>query len=125
MFPRLFLYSAHDNTLLPLLNGFDVYDKQHPPMGSFISLELYSQPNSTSATTENNKHFVRFVYNGKEIQIPGKIFPVFIVLYSLIFILECQKFEEKGREGLCPFEHFKRIAKPLIPTNYEQECKVP
>ena len=38
---RFALYSGHDTSLLPVLNGFKIYDGYHPPMGSYLAMELY------------------------------------------------------------------------------------
>lgn len=54
---KLLLYSAHDTTLIAILNVLDVFNKQWPPFGSYLALELYKRKDS--------KFFIRVVYNGE------------------------------------------------------------
>jgi hypothetical protein len=59
------LYSGHDNTLLPLLNSLRVFDEKHPPMGSYLALELYAAPKQS-----DGERLVRVVYNDQEKKLP-------------------------------------------------------
>jgi len=61
--PRFALYSGHDNTLSPMLNGLRIVDGYHPPMGSNIVFELWEQGTS-------GDYYVRVLYNGQVKQLP-------------------------------------------------------
>lgn len=56
---KLFLYSGHDWTLIPLLIAFEVDVHEWPPFASYITIELYK--------SQGNKHFVRVLYNDQPI----------------------------------------------------------
>jgi len=48
--------------------------------------------------SKEQKHFVRFVYNDKELVLPG------------------------APDAYCPLETFVSLAKELIPVDFEREC---
>ncbi|ETV72467.1 hypothetical protein, variant 1 [Aphanomyces astaci] len=62
---RFALYSGHDDTVMPLLAalGGSQWLQDWPPYAAYLSFELY----------ENNSgsHFVRFVYQGQPLTVPG------------------------------------------------------
>lgn len=97
------MYSGHDNTLFPILNGFEISDGKHPKMGSYLALELFKHSNSSY----NPERYIRIVYNDKVLRLP-----------------QCKAFERKGLEGFCPYSEFKQIVHPLVPENYKEECIV-
>jgi hypothetical protein len=39
--PNFLLYSGHDNTLVPILQAYGVFDDVHPAMGSHIEYENF------------------------------------------------------------------------------------
>ncbi|XP_049638240.1 lysophosphatidic acid phosphatase type 6 [Suncus etruscus] len=59
---KLYLYAAHDVTLIPLLMALDIYDNKWPPFAADLTLELYQH-------RESKKWFVQLHYLGKE-QVP-------------------------------------------------------
>ncbi|XP_060909445.1 lysophosphatidic acid phosphatase type 6 [Labrus mixtus] len=61
---KLFLYSAHDTTLIPCLMALGVFDMQWPPYAADITLELYQHRQTSQA-------FVKVSYTGKDLLIPG------------------------------------------------------
>ncbi|KAM4046813.1 lysophosphatidic acid phosphatase type 6 isoform 1-T5 [Anomaloglossus baeobatrachus] len=61
---KLFLYSTHDVTLIPLLEAFGIFDQKWPPYASDITLELYQHRPS-------KEWFTRLSYNGKEQLVKG------------------------------------------------------
>ncbi|XP_075707117.1 lysophosphatidic acid phosphatase type 6 [Rhinoderma darwinii] len=56
---KLFLYAAHDVTLIPLLMAFGIFDQKWPPYAADITLELYQHQPS-------NDWFTRLIYNGTD-----------------------------------------------------------
>ncbi|KAL6074895.1 Steryl ester hydrolase [Balamuthia mandrillaris] len=60
---KFLLYSGHDNTLSPFLSAFRVFDGRQPPMASAIVIETF--------VDAKGKHWVRFVYNGKDMLLGG------------------------------------------------------
>ncbi|XP_064800255.1 lysophosphatidic acid phosphatase type 6-like isoform X2 [Oncorhynchus masou masou] len=61
---KLFLYSAHDTTLMPCLMALGVFDMQWPPYAADITLELHQHRQTKEA-------FVKVSYIGKDQLIPG------------------------------------------------------
>ncbi|MED6238218.1 hypothetical protein ATANTOWER_013132 [Ataeniobius toweri] len=61
---KLFLYSAHDTTLIPCLMALEIFDMKWPPYAADITLELH-QNRKTGDT------FVKVSYMGQDQLIPG------------------------------------------------------
>lgn len=61
---KLFLYSTHDVTLIPLLIALGIFDQKWPPYAADITLELYQHKKSKG-------WFTRLTYNGKEQVVKG------------------------------------------------------
>ncbi|XP_047456984.1 lysophosphatidic acid phosphatase type 6 isoform X2 [Mugil cephalus] len=61
---KLFLYSAHDTTLIPCLMALGIFDMRWPPYAADITLELHQK----QAT---NEAFVKVSYAGQDQLIPG------------------------------------------------------
>lgn len=95
--PKFLLYSGHDNTLVPILQAYDVFDGTHPFMGSHIELELWREKSKISGTP--HRYFVRFIYNNRELTMKG-----------------CN-------DVMCDLNDFLKITEQFIPENYEEECK--
>lgn len=56
---RMFLYSGHDSSLMPLLAALGKHVEDWPPYLSNLTLELWQQP--------SGQHFVKVLYNKKEL----------------------------------------------------------
>ncbi|KAH9193916.1 hypothetical protein AeNC1_004094 [Aphanomyces euteiches] len=65
--PRFALYSGHDDTVMPILAalGGSAWLLDWPPYAAFLAMELYADANNATA------HFVRFIYQGKPLTLPG------------------------------------------------------
>lgn len=61
---KLFLYSAHDTTLIPCLMALGIFDMRWPPYAADITLELHQH-------CKTNKAFVKVSYVGQDQHIPG------------------------------------------------------
>ncbi|XP_056145020.1 lysophosphatidic acid phosphatase type 6 isoform X2 [Lampris incognitus] len=61
---KMFLYSAHDTTLMPCLMALGIFDMKWPPYAADITLELYQHRHTKEA-------FVKVSYTGQEQLIPG------------------------------------------------------
>uniref|UniRef100_A0A3Q2CZC7 Acid phosphatase 6, lysophosphatidic n=1 Tax=Cyprinodon variegatus TaxID=28743 RepID=A0A3Q2CZC7_CYPVA len=61
---KLFLYSAHDTTLIPCLMALEIYDMKWPPYAADITLELHQHRQTGDA-------FVKVSYIGQDQLIPG------------------------------------------------------
>lgn len=61
---KLFLYSTHDVTLIPLLISLGIFDQKWPPYAADITVELYQHKRS-------KEWFTRLTYNGKEQVVRG------------------------------------------------------
>ena len=85
---RLFLYSVHDSTLVPLLNSFQAYDRQWPPYCANIAIELWED--------KTGKHWVNLGYCG-QVQ-PYSLF--LCLLYTHLFNIIVSP--EIGRDELGP-----------------------
>lgn len=60
---KMFIYSAHDVTLVPLMSVFGFFDGSKVPYASRVILELYS---STQPASQQIYH-LRILYNGKDV----------------------------------------------------------
>uniref|UniRef100_H3D8V2 Acid phosphatase 6, lysophosphatidic n=1 Tax=Tetraodon nigroviridis TaxID=99883 RepID=H3D8V2_TETNG len=61
---KLFLYSAHDTTLMPCLMALGIFDMRWPPYAADLTLELYQHRQTREA-------FVKVSYVGQDQLIPG------------------------------------------------------
>uniref|UniRef100_UPI0037E739D1 lysophosphatidic acid phosphatase type 6 n=1 Tax=Semicossyphus pulcher TaxID=241346 RepID=UPI0037E739D1 len=61
---KLFLYSAHDTTLIPCLMALGVFDMRWPPYAADLTLELHQH-------RQTNQAFVKVSYIGQDQHIPG------------------------------------------------------
>ncbi|XP_007946555.1 lysophosphatidic acid phosphatase type 6 [Orycteropus afer afer] len=59
---KLYLYAAHDVTLMPLLMALGIFDHKWPPFAVDLTMELYQHQ-------ESKEWFVRLYYHGEE-QVP-------------------------------------------------------
>uniref|UniRef100_H0WN39 Lysophosphatidic acid phosphatase type 6 n=1 Tax=Otolemur garnettii TaxID=30611 RepID=H0WN39_OTOGA len=59
---KLYLYAAHDVTLIPLLITLGIFDHKWPPFAADLTMELYQHQ-------ESKEWFVQLYYHGKE-QVP-------------------------------------------------------
>mmetsp|Transcript_3686 Transcript_3686/g.14485 ORF Transcript_3686/g.14485 Transcript_3686/m.14485 type:complete len:437 (-) Transcript_3686:71-1381(-) len=91
---KLFLVSAHDTTVLPLLIALEIFDGLWPPFCSYISVELWENQRAAALATEeddDDHYLVRIIYNG----------------------------EEKSRMAL---SKFTQMLAPKIPVDWAAEC---
>ncbi|NXK67094.1 PPA6 phosphatase, partial [Sylvietta virens] len=61
---KLFLYAAHDSTLIPVLLALGTFDHRWPPYAADVTLELYQHQHS-------KEWFVRVSYRGEEQVVKG------------------------------------------------------
>ncbi|XP_061548091.1 LOW QUALITY PROTEIN: lysophosphatidic acid phosphatase type 6 [Phycodurus eques] len=61
---KLFLYSAHDTTLIPCLMALGIFDMKWPPYAADVTLELHEHRRTKEA-------FVKVSYMGQDQLIPG------------------------------------------------------
>lgn len=61
---KLFLYSAHDTTLIPCLMALGIFDMRWPPYAADITLELYKHRQTKEA-------FIKVSYIGQDQLLPG------------------------------------------------------
>lgn len=61
---KLFLYSAHDTTLIPCLMALGIFDMRWPPYAADLTLELHQH-------RQTNQTFVKVSYIGQDQLIPG------------------------------------------------------
>eukprot|EP00899_Mesostigma_viride_P012737 jgi/Mesvir1/21464/Mv03920-RA.1 len=63
---KMALYSGHDTTLMPLLVCTGLFDGAWPDYAAWVAVELWS-------TDDEKEHFVRALYNGRELKIPQSL----------------------------------------------------
>ncbi|KAM7380430.1 hypothetical protein PAMP_003725 [Pampus punctatissimus] len=61
---KLFLYSAHDTTLIPCLMALGIFDMKWPPYAADITLELHQH-------RQTNESFIKVSYLGQDHLLPG------------------------------------------------------
>lgn len=70
--PKLRLYSAHDTTVLPILQMLRHDTDDWPPYVANIVLELWQrQSKGWLLSSGNVESFVRVLYNGQPLRLPG------------------------------------------------------
>ncbi|GFR66330.1 lysophosphatidic acid phosphatase type 6 [Elysia marginata] len=94
--PRMYLYSGHDTTVVPILEVLGAPPIMWPPFGASIALELYRSRD----IKPGNEFFVRAVYCWKELNLP------------------CHK------DPLIPFPVFRRMMSrySVSPTEFRRMC---
>lgn len=101
---KLFLYSAHDTTLMPCLMALGIFDMRWPPYAADLTLELYQHRHT-------NKAFVKVSYNGQVRRRLGSFFFFLIIFYFLTPLTCFWSVQDQlipGCSGLyCPLEEFK------------------
>ncbi|KAJ4440008.1 hypothetical protein ANN_08139 [Periplaneta americana] len=93
---KMFMYSGHDVTIANFLMALGVFDPQSPPYRALIMVELWK--------TKQGKHKVMVYFRNSTAHEP----------YNLII---------PGCQAACPLDDFARLLKPVIPFNWEKECK--
>jgi len=93
--PKMFIYSGHDNTLVPLLNSLEVFDGYHPRMGTAVILELWKN--------QKNDYFFQILTHK-----PNESF-------KILQMPRCTS-------HMCQISNFLDQSQKLIPQNYIQEC---
>eukprot|EP01027_Heterolobosea_sp_BB2_P017065 GEZU01024206.1.p1 GENE.GEZU01024206.1~~GEZU01024206.1.p1 ORF type:complete len:135 (-),score=22.92 GEZU01024206.1:8-412(-) len=115
------LYLGHDTTVGPFLSALQIPYSEWPAYNSNIMTELYEDNNNKSedaATSAGVRHFVRILYNGQPVQIPG--------CNSSTNALGGRGGRAIGGElgeTLCPFSVFEAIATQVVPSDYKTECQ--
>nr|CAB3219779.1 lysophosphatidic acid phosphatase type 6-like [Phallusia mammillata] len=61
---KLYLFSGHDTTLMPLMQAFGITDFEWPPFAADITIELYEKK-------ESGEQFIRILYLGKARKVSG------------------------------------------------------
>uniref|UniRef100_T1IIN8 acid phosphatase n=1 Tax=Strigamia maritima TaxID=126957 RepID=T1IIN8_STRMM len=91
---KIYMYSAHDATVVSVLAALDVFEPHAPPYCSMIMVELL---------TENGTNFVKILYRNDTSREP----------YELAL---------KGCSSPCPFNEFVKITEAVIPEDIQEEC---
>jgi len=94
--PKMFMYSAHDTTVAPVLDTLGVFNMIAPPYSSMIIVELFQHKDS---------HFVKVSYKNDTSESP----------YELS-LPECQ--------AMCPLDKFKDLTSSvrISPERWRIEC---
>jgi len=66
--PSFFIFSAHDNTVAPVMGALGVEPMEWPPYASNIIFELWKDDKSNMDSIDFNDYVVRVIYNGKVIR---------------------------------------------------------
>ena len=93
---KVYMYSAHDTTVAPLLHTLNVFNSLAPPYASLVLVELL----------EREGLHVKLSYHNESGRPP----------YSLSL---------PGCEELCPLERFRSLTAQFIPGDILTECGVP
>lgn len=89
---KMWMYSAHDNTLANLMMCLDVFDYRPPDFCDMLILELLEKQGT---------YYVSILHKTGD-------------RLRMLKIPRCCK--------LCPLEKLKEISRPVIPTNWDAEC---
>lgn len=92
---KMFMYVGHDSTVVTLLDVLHIWNNQMPEYNIMIMIELHEDANGW-----NVQIFLRNTTNYEP-------YPMTI----------------PGCATICPIDEFIQILKPMIPDNWEEECK--
>lgn len=95
---KLYIYSAHDTTIVNLLNSLDIFDLQIPRYSSIVMMELHK-------TLDTNNYFISFSFRNDTQREPYKL---------KLPICELD----------CPYEEFTKFVEPMIPQDWDAECQL-
>ncbi|CAL9690183.1 unnamed protein product [Knipowitschia caucasica] len=90
---KLFLYSAHDTTLIPCLMAMGIFDMQWPPYAADITLELYKHK-------QTKEPYVKVSYIGKDQLLPG-CSGVYCPLLEFKQVLSAHSLSSDQYQSLC------------------------
>ncbi|XP_051173261.1 prostatic acid phosphatase-like [Leptopilina boulardi] len=91
---KLWMYSAHDETVANFLMTLGLFDRHCPPYAALVLIEL--------RLNSKNQHIVTISYKNSSDE------PNLLTL--------------PGCVPACPLKQFVRLTKDLIPENWEEEC---
>jgi len=98
---KMFMYSAHDDTVAPLLAALGVYNNLAPPYASCVLVELWQDV--------SNGYYVRVLYRNDTSIVPKN--PLLLTI--------------PGCAENCSWSDFLKTTKESIPVDYEAECRLP
>lgn len=90
---KLFLYSAHDTTLIPCLMAMGIFDLRWPPYAADITLELYKH-------RQTNEAYVKVSYTGQDQLLPG-CSGVYCPLQEFKKVVSAHSLSADGYQSLC------------------------
>ncbi|XP_076183775.1 prostatic acid phosphatase isoform X2 [Ptiloglossa arizonensis] len=91
---KVWMYSAHDETIANMLMTLNVFDPHCPPYTAMILIEL--------RVNLKDQYFVTVSYKNSTLE------PLLLTL--------------PGCNALCPIKQFIALTKDVIPVNWEKEC---
>lgn len=94
---KMFMYSAHDTTVAPILHTLGVFNGLAPPYASLIMLETFKIPSDTTEL------YLRVSYHNETGQPP-----------YILTLPGCQE--------MCPLSQFREITARYIPDDILKEC---
>ncbi|XP_044291681.1 lysosomal acid phosphatase isoform X1 [Varanus komodoensis] len=94
---KMFMYSAHDTTLVALQMALDVFNGKQAPYASCHIFELYQE--------DDGNYSVEMFFRNES----GK---------------EPYQLELPGCEQRCPLPKFLQLTEPVIAQNWKQECQI-
>ncbi|XP_073665035.1 lysosomal acid phosphatase isoform X1 [Tursiops truncatus] len=95
--PKLLVYSAHDTTLVALQMALDVYNGEQAPYASCHIFELYQE--------DTGNFSVEMYFRNESNKAP----------WPLIL---------PGCPHRCPLQDFLRLTEPVVPKDWQQECRL-
>ncbi|XP_018046837.1 PREDICTED: prostatic acid phosphatase-like isoform X1 [Atta colombica] len=93
---KIWIYSAHDETIGNLLMTLNVFDPHPPPYAAVVLIEL--------RTNLKNQYFVTVSYKNTTEE------PILMTL--------------PGCDTLCPLNEFINLTKNVVPEDWERECQI-
>ncbi|XP_041367836.1 testicular acid phosphatase homolog [Gigantopelta aegis] len=98
---KMFMYSAHDVTVVALLSALGLYNDQPPPYTATLIMELHK---------ENGQYNVQIFYRN-------------YTTNDTMDTREPVPLTLKDCDFKCPMETFLKLTKDAVPTNWTEECK--
>lgn len=96
--PKMYMYSAHDSTLVAFLVSLNVFNRLIVPYASCVMVELHKP--------QKSPHFVQILYKNSTSD-------------STLHLLQIP-----GCEARCPWEKFLELTKSSVATDTETQCQL-
>lgn len=126
---KIFIYSGHDSTIVPILCTLKNFNTEArtaiwPPYASTIMVEICDKNVVTNDQQNEPQTMIRFLYNDQELQIPVPSRMELEVKREKNTTTSNQLNQKEEFKTWISLEELQSLWLPLIPQNFNEECKL-